>query len=93
MSAMSTAGIVTMFLGAFIVCLRGPLLFVPEATLQWFGEAIKIKRRTRVYGIFVILITVPMIWSGMIPYAKVWWNHHRDHAFDWEDQKLPGYVA
>ncbi len=63
---MSTAGIVTMFLGALIVCIRGPLLFAPAATLRWFGEAIKTKGRTRVFGAFVVLITVPMMWSGML---------------------------
>ena len=63
---MSTAGIVTMFLGAFIVCIRGPLLLAPAATLRWFGEAIKTKSRTRVLGAFVVLITVPMMWSGVL---------------------------
>ena len=62
---MSTAGIVAMFLGALVVCIRGPLLLVPAATLRWFGEAIKTKGRTRVFGAFVALIAVPMIWSGM----------------------------
>ncbi len=63
---MSTVGIVTMFLGAFIVCVRGPLLLAPAATLRWFGEAIKTKSRTRVLGAFVVLITVPMMWSGVL---------------------------
>ncbi len=63
---MSTAGIVTMFLGALMVCIRGPLLFAPAAALRWFGEAIKTKSRTRVFGTFVVLITVPMMWSGML---------------------------
>ena len=72
---MSTAGIVTMFLGALIVCIRGgPLLLAPAATLRWFGEATKTKGRTRVFGAFVVLITVPMMWSGMLensPLANV----------------------
>ncbi len=63
---MSTAGIVTMFLGAFIVCTRSTLIFAPAASLRWFGEAIKTKTRTRVFGAVVVLITVPMMWAGML---------------------------
>ncbi len=62
---MSTAGLVTMLLGALVVCVRLPLLLMPAATLRWFGEAIKTKGRTRVLGASVALIAVPMIWSGM----------------------------
>ncbi len=62
---MSTAGMVAMFLGVLIVCSRGPLLLIPASALRWFGEAIKTEGRTRVSGAIVVLIAVPMIWSGM----------------------------
>ncbi len=62
---MSTAGMVAMFLGVLIVCSRGPLLLIPASALRWFGEAIKTEGRTRVSGAIVVIIAVPMIWSGM----------------------------
>ncbi len=62
---MSTAGMVTMVLGVLIICTRGPLLLIPASALRWFGEAIKTEGRTRVCGAIVVLIAVPMIWSGM----------------------------
>ncbi len=62
---MSTAGMVAMFLGVLIVCSRGPLLLIPATTLRWFSEAIKIEGRTRGFGAIVVLIAVPMLWSGM----------------------------
>jgi hypothetical protein len=63
-SVMSTAGMVTMFLGVFIICTRAPLVLIPATALRWLGEAIKTERRTRVYGAIAALIAVPMIWAG-----------------------------
>ena len=48
---MSLAGIVATFLGVLVICSRGPLLLVPASALRWFGEAIKTKGRTRMFGI------------------------------------------
>jgi hypothetical protein len=62
---MSTSGIVAIFLGLLIICSRGQLLLVPAFTLRWFGEMIKTKVRTRIMGAFVVLMALPMIWSGM----------------------------
>ena len=62
---MSMSGIVTVFLGLMIICSRGPLIFVPATALRWFRAAIKTKNRTRVLGAIVVLIALPMIWSGM----------------------------
>ncbi len=62
---MSTAGMAAMFLGVLIICSRVPLVLIPASALRWFGEAIKTEGRTRVSGAIVVLIAVPMIWSGM----------------------------
>ena len=62
---MRFAGIVTIFLGLFIVFSRGPLLVFPAATLHWFGAVIKSEARTRVMGTIVTPIALLMIWAGM----------------------------
>ena len=62
---MSMSGIVTICLGLLIICSRSPLIFVPASALGWFRAAIKTKNRTRGMGAIVVLISLPMIWSGM----------------------------
>ena len=62
---MSMSGIVAMFLGVLIICSRGPLIFIPASALRWFRVAIKTKNRTRGLGVIVILIALPMNWSGI----------------------------
>ncbi len=62
---MSKAAVVSMLLGALVFCCRGPLLLAPAATLRLFGEVVKTETRTRMFGIFAVLIALLMIWSGI----------------------------
>lgn len=65
MTAMSIAGAVATSLGILIICSRAPLLLFPALGLRWFREAIKTEGRTRLLGAIVVLIALPMIWSGV----------------------------
>ena len=63
---MSTAGMVTMFLGVFIICTRAPLIIIPRTTLRAFEKVVSTETGTRGLGVLAILIfAVPMIWAGV----------------------------
>ena len=62
---MSNIGIVSIFIGALIVFSRAPLLIAPAAALRWVSQAIKTEARTRMLGIFAVLIGSLMMWAGM----------------------------
>ena len=62
---MSKVGIVAIFLGVLIAFGRGPLLLAPSATLRWFKTAIETEARTRMLGMFAILIGSLMTWAGI----------------------------
>ncbi len=61
---MKLAGVVTIFLGVFIIFSRGPLLLFPASMLQWFGTLLSSEARTRVLGVLVVPISGAMIWAG-----------------------------
>ena len=63
---MSTVGIGFMLLGAFIVCSRGPLLLAPASVLRGFRAMVKTATRTRILGVFLLLLlAAPIIWAGV----------------------------
>lgn len=64
-ATVSFAAIVAIFLGALIICTRGPLILFPAYTFRWFGTVIKTQARTRVLGTVVTMIALLMVWAGM----------------------------
>ena len=61
---MSLSGWVAVAFGVLIIISRGPLLFAPAATLRFFAKAIQTEARTRLIGVFAILLALLMIWSS-----------------------------
>ena len=63
---MSTAGMVAMFLGVLIICLRAPLIIIPRTTLRAFAKVVSTETGTRGLGVLSTLIfSAPMIWAGV----------------------------
>jgi hypothetical protein len=62
---MSTAGIVTMFLGALMVATRAPLIFTPRKALAALRFVFYTETRTRLLGGVITTIEIPMIWAGL----------------------------
>ena len=61
---MSAIGIVTIALGALVVCGRGALLVAPAATLQWFKKTTASNGRLRSLGAFFVTLGAVLAWAG-----------------------------
>jgi hypothetical protein len=60
----SEVGIVSIVLGAVMVCSRGALLMAPAATLRWVKGVIGNAGRTRALGAIALILGATMVWAG-----------------------------
>jgi Mn2+/Fe2+ NRAMP family transporter len=61
---MTTASIVAILLGVLTICVRGPLIVVPAATLRVYKRLISSATTTRLLGGATLLIALAMVVSG-----------------------------
>ena len=61
---MNGVAIVSILLGALVVCGRLPMTVAPAPTLRWFHRLVSSDSRLRVLGAAFALLGVAMIWVG-----------------------------
>ena len=58
-------GIVSIAVGVFGVCIRGPLLVAPAATLRWVEGMVRSNSLTRAFFSFLLTLGATMVWAGL----------------------------
>ena len=62
---MSAVGVVSIAVGVLNLCARGgPLLATPAVSLGWMSGMSKTNGRTRVFGVFILILGATMVWAG-----------------------------
>ena len=61
---MSSAGIVCIVFGSFIVIYCGLMVVAPTTTLRWNKDMISTETRVRTLGLYALVLPALMIWAG-----------------------------
>jgi hypothetical protein len=68
---MPDLGLVAVLLGVLIIALRGPLIFAPEATAQFYRRLLATRTRTRIAGLVIGVLGLAVLVTGWGPRGAV----------------------